>query len=467
MKRLFTLSVFVLLYLGGTEARAQFAQNFEDLEQFAGTCWSVEGFYETTDPKQVLSGTSSAYTLPPVNGSTDSRVISTPYLNIVSSAFTVSFNYKLSNTLSGLSVRTIKIMLESQTGAITQLDLLRFDKNTPNQTVKNVYNKTFNVTPGTRKLVLEFSGSIGDGNNRFILDDLASSAGFTYNTPGGCNSAPVAANDVYTAVGIGPYTGSSVLLNDQEPNNEPLTITLLTKPVGGKLTLNTNGTFTFVPEAGFQGSFVTFSYSINDNGYFPLSSVATVQINFVKAWLLPLALSHFTGTLKDGAAAFSWTVAENEGGSYFEVQKSTDGHSFVTAARIAVTAKPGTAEYHFTDAKEAGVYYRLQMVNRDQTVAYSKVIMVQGSAAGPEGKLVLGQNPVQGTLHFSFGSRQVETADIAIYNMAGGMVYRRQWTCLAGNNTVRLHLNGRLVPGLYLLAVRTAQGRQAVQFLQQ
>jgi len=70
------------------------------------------------------------------------------------------------------------------------------------------------------------------------------------------NYAPVAANDLYatnedTLLTIRP---PGVLGNDTDADGDPLTTILLTQPAYGSLTLNKDGSFTYLPSLNYFGS---------------------------------------------------------------------------------------------------------------------------------------------------------------------------------------------------------------------
>ncbi|MCH8045296.1 MAG: tandem-95 repeat protein, partial [Planctomycetes bacterium] len=56
---------------------------------------------------------------------------------------------------------------------------------------------------------------------------------------------------------------SGVLLNDTDPNLDPLTVTLASQPKYGELSLNSDGSLTYIPDADFYG-IETVSYSASD-----------------------------------------------------------------------------------------------------------------------------------------------------------------------------------------------------------
>lgn len=88
------------------------------------------------------------------------------------------------------------------------------------------------------------------------------------------NTAPVADDDAY-AVLEGSSAPLAVRTNDSDPDGDPLSVALVTGPVGGSLTLNADGTGTYTPSAGFSGV-DTFTYQVSDG--FGGTDVATVTI---------------------------------------------------------------------------------------------------------------------------------------------------------------------------------------------
>jgi hypothetical protein len=92
------------------------------------------------------------------------------------------------------------------------------------------------------------------------------------------NNAPVANNDNPQTL-MNTTLSGSVLGNDVDPNGNTLAVTTtpVTNVANGTLTLNSNGTFTYVPFTGFIGN-DTFRYQVCDNGLPSLCDTAMVVI---------------------------------------------------------------------------------------------------------------------------------------------------------------------------------------------
>ena len=56
---------------------------------------------------------------------------------------------------------------------------------------------------------------------------------------------------------------AGVLGNDADPDGDPLTAVLVSGPSHGTLTLNANGSFTYTPNANFNGT-DSFTYRASD-----------------------------------------------------------------------------------------------------------------------------------------------------------------------------------------------------------
>ncbi len=67
----------------------------------------------------------------------------------------------------------------------------------------------------------------------------------------------------------------NILANDSDPENAPLTSTIVQGPANGTLSLNAQGQLVYTPNANFNGT-DTFTYKANDGQLD--SNVATVAI---------------------------------------------------------------------------------------------------------------------------------------------------------------------------------------------
>ncbi len=92
--------------------------------------------------------------------------------------------------------------------------------------------------------------------------------------------------------------------------------------------------------------------------------------------LLPVELTKFTASRKGNSAFLLWETATELNASYYEIEGSNDGRIFKAIGQIkahGTTSEP--KQYQFTDAEpEKGIqYYRLKIVDNDNTYGYSPI----------------------------------------------------------------------------------------------
>jgi len=132
--------------------------------------------------------------------------------------------------------------------------------------------------------------------NDGLADSAEATVAFTI-TP--VNDAPVAGNDAYataedTQLVINAAAG--VLANDTDVEGDALSSVLVSGPANGSLNLNTDGSFTYIPGADFNGT-DGFTYKVNDG--FADSTVATVALTITPVNDAPAAVNDACTTAED------------------------------------------------------------------------------------------------------------------------------------------------------------------------
>lgn len=112
--------------------------------------------------------------------------------------------------------------------------------------------------------------------------EILTNAGLVPSSGGGGNTAPTAVNDSYsthedTTLNVG---APGVLNNDTDAQNNTLTAALVSSPTKGNLTFNSNGSFTYVPNANANGT-DSFTYRANDGSLNSNTATVTITINSV------------------------------------------------------------------------------------------------------------------------------------------------------------------------------------------
>nr|WP_262907629.1 T9SS type A sorting domain-containing protein [Hymenobacter sp. BT770] len=173
---------------------------------------------------------------------------------------------------------------------------------------------------------------------------------------------------------------------------------------------------------------------------------------------LPVVLTSFTAQRQaDKSVALKWATASEKNSAYFEVQLSFDGREFITVANQSAQGNSTqSTPYAFLDrAAPAGtLYYRLRQVDTDSKTSYSPVVTV-ATAGTVTTKALPYPNPARSTISF-----MAEAATpYRVLNQLGQ-------TILTGTSEAGLSSVGidTLIPGLYLLELKTPNGRIVQKF---
>lgn len=450
MKKIFNLIAFVIFYSGATNA--QFSQSFEGNEtSLTSNCWDFSEIYHTSASADVITGSGSLYTNPPTSG-TATRDIYTPVLDVLTNPLNVSFNYKVSSKINGNATRTIEIGYVNSTGVFTSLDLINMDKDSPVTPIS--YNGSFNLTStGMIRLVLRLGGSTGDGNSRLIFDDLTINANPHYGPGVTCNSAPVAVNDEYSSM-QGDVVVGNLMNNDNEPNGESMTPSIVTASPDGTVIVNADGSFSFTPNPGFTGTTTSFTYRLTDNG-FPAatSNVATVVINISVPIILPVNLQSFEAVYTNPNVELNWLSSEETNFSHYEIERSIDGVHYSKQALILGSAVSSTEKnYNYTDQnieQHTGIiYYRLTAVDINGKMSQSTIRIVQ---IGQVKHLSISTypNPVVSSARIVLPAAwNTKTVNIEVFNQSGQKV--KNLNQVAQSQYIEMNM-AELADGIYII----------------
>ncbi len=113
------------------------------------------------------------------------------------------------------------------------------------------------------------------------------------------NDTPLAVGDSFTTPSSQTLTvpaSSGVLANDSDGDGDAITAQLVSEPIHGTVTLNADGSFTYVPTPGYFGT-DSFTYQATDGTL--ISTVATVSLNVERANTAPVATGESYSTNED------------------------------------------------------------------------------------------------------------------------------------------------------------------------
>lgn len=464
MNQIFTLFTAGVLCLSANSSFAQYSENFEGaIGSLSGNCWQFVEMNHTSDGTVTpISGAGSMYSEPPTSGSS-TRDVYTPYLNI-STSLQVSFKYKLSSTLNGNATRTIAVGLTDSSGNFTTLQTITLNKFSPATT--QTFDNTFTLAAASvQRLTFRLGGNTGDGNSRLIFDDLSANASPYYGASASCNTAPVAVDDTYNGI-TGNQVSGNVMLNDNDPNGEFISSSIVTASPDGNVVLNADGTFTFTPNAGFTGSSTTFTYQLTDNGYeHTNSNLATVTINFTAGSALPVKLTSFQGKMMDGRVSLRWDLTENKNAQRFEIERSLNGKDFSLVGIVLASENGGRESYSFVNDINSNlkVMYRLKIIDNNNIADYSRILLFQQDNVQ---HIKIMNNPVNDHLTLSYMSASNQNIVIKVYDMLSRLQMNYKATVSPGLNVINFPLSG-IRSGIYVVDINDGMQSLSAKFVKQ
>lgn len=191
-----------------------------------------------------------------------------------------------------------------------------------------------------------------------------------------------------------------------------------------------------------------------DNGYY-----AEYPVNsFSEFWLnnggttgdqpLPINLVSFEAIKQSNKALLRWTTSNEANSSHFIVERSADGMHYTSIGTVPARNTNGSNYYNLTDIQPiAGLnYYRLKMVDKDNTFQYSPIRKINFNNAGDD--IMLYPNPVINSTLFVASSGNCTRA--LLYDATGKLI--KTFALQGRSNTLNL---AGIAKGVYQLKVFT------------
>ena len=385
----------------------------------------------------------------------------TPVLS-VGNNINIAFSYKFNRAIQPGARRWLKICLaDANNVPQVQLDSIEFD-NINTSTVYS-YNKTLSTPSGPYKLYISYTG-LG-GSTAIAIDQLEISATKYYST--GCNSSPVATNDIVIGES-NHFAEGDVINNDSDADDELAAAYLIKQSPDGHVELNTDGSFRFIPNAGFKGASTSFTYKICDRGWGTLcSDDAKVTIKFPQEdtsggnWILPQSLVDFKGFYRNqGNVELNWVTNFEQNTARYDVERSLDGMVWHTVGSLPAQGISSVRKaYTFTDdagrnrANKKDLYYRLKQIDLENRWAYSKILVMRVYNTHSLKMISVTPNPAKNDIAVNTQLNENSYLVMKVINNNGSEVMKKSMRVDAGTNTHLLEGTSKLQPGMYVLEV--------------
>ncbi|MFT3933522.1 MAG: T9SS type A sorting domain-containing protein [Chitinophagaceae bacterium] len=177
---------------------------------------------------------------------------------------------------------------------------------------------------------------------------------------------------------------------------------------------------------------------------------------------LPVHFISFSGNRYKGISTLQWSVAEEEPGDVFSVERSNDAIHFSGTANIKGIT--GNNNYQQNDTIAGNeFYYRIKLTSATGATYYTNVIVLKDENNSINDVRLTG-NPVSGN------NIQLETAlsnavqmKLLLMNTSGQTVMQKNVQAGAGNKQINVSLPAGLANGTYMLQVNTGQITKTIQ----
>ncbi|MET0242690.1 MAG: hypothetical protein ABW174_04455, partial [Flavitalea sp.] len=174
--------------------------------------------------------------------------------------------------------------------------------------------------------------------------------------------------------------------------------------------------------------------------------------------LLPVNFINVTVNAATHGNIVGWTVENEATIKYYVVERSTNGHDFTDLGIVHFVDVDGRRQtYNYADESATGnaltMYYRIRQVDPDNKFTLSKIVNIQ--LTGRNNKLTMLGNPVTGSqVLMNISAEKSGVATIRLVDISGKVLVEETTPVAAGNNQVRLPLDGRFTNSIYFVSVK-------------
>jgi hypothetical protein len=184
---------------------------------------------------------------------------------------------------------------------------------------------------------------------------------------------------------------------------------------------------------------------------------STVVVLPTNCTILPIKLLDFTVARQGNFSLVSWTTAAEINSNYFEIERSTDGKTWISIGKTKALNISAQSQYSFSDISpvKGNNYYRLKEVNMDGSYQYSPIRTL--NFANGDDAVSVYPNPAKSFFELFKNSTDMAPFEIAD---ASGKIIRKGML----SSTIRID---NLISGVYIASVYTKTGTKIVKVVVQ
>lgn len=187
---------------------------------------------------------------------------------------------------------------------------------------------------------------------------------------------------------------------------------------------------------------------------------------------LPVDLIDITAHKLKNEVLLNWQTASEQNADAFIVERSLNNESWITAGKVTAAGNSNSIQnYRFVDGLAAlgtkgFVYYRLKILDRDGSFAYSKTVSIHlNEEKTPEDHVEVYPNPFTSDVTLRVRTLSNQQFQVQVLDISGKALATETINVLSGQNIYTLHAVEKLNAGIYFIRV-LLNGTQTVYKLQ-
>ena len=197
------------------------------------------------------------------------------------------------------------------------------------------------------------------------------------------------------------------------------------------------------------------------------ASAAADRFQIVFKTVLPFSFTKITAAKNNSNIAIEWKVAYETDIAQYEVEKSTDGISFIKVKTTLVTGNNNAANNYIwldENAQTGDNIYRVKMLGKDGSTKYTENVKVAIVAINTS--ISIYPNPIkEGKINIQMGNQPSGTYLLSITNNNGQVIYTGTIQNNSSKSNFLINLNSKAAKGIYNLQITTPQNKITTQKL--
>jgi hypothetical protein len=208
-------------------------------------------------------------------------------------------------------------------------------------------------------------------------------------------------------------------------------------------------------------TFTTGSYTVMIKGT-SLSGVSVcsspgANASVVVGATLPLSLLEFKARLNGSVVDLLWITESEINVDRFEIQRSTDGVSYIVVGEKPALNSLNRNTYYLTDKQPLPInYYRLKLIDKNGTYRFSKIVVVNTTSYS---SFDVQPNPFTSSVIVNISLASAQKMNFDITDVSGRKIVSKMANLEKGYTSIVLDDVQHLKQGVYLLIVKDATGK--------